>query len=43
MDVKDDPLAIVQEIRFDDSNKWYMHNPEYILENKTKSDHIIPD
>ena len=30
-----DPLGDVQEIKFDHTNKWYMHNPANVLENDT--------
>ena len=44
-------LGIVQEIKFDHSDKWYMHKPECISENETnkilsdfqiQKDHSIP-
>ena len=32
---KVDPLTIVQKIEIDHANRWYMHNPESVLENET--------
>ena len=28
---------VCKEIKFDHMNKWYMHNPQSVLENKTKT------
>ena len=45
-----DPLGIVQEIKLDHTNKWYMYNPAAVLENvmhkllwdfEIQTDHII--
>ena len=30
-----DPLGDVQKVKFDLTNKWYMHNPARVLENNT--------
>ena len=30
-----DPQKIVQKFKLDDTNKWYMYNPESLLENDT--------
>ena len=30
-----DLLGIIQEIKIDHTNKWYLHKPESILKNKT--------
>ena len=44
------PLKIMQEVKFGHTNKWYMHNTESVLENKTQrilsnfriqTDHLI--
>ena len=31
-----DPLGIVPKIKFEPTNKWYMHNLESVLENETQ-------
>ena len=45
-------LGIVKKFEFDDMNKWFMHNSEFILENETHKifknfdiqvDHLISD
>ena len=45
-----DPQGIVQEIKFDHMNKWYMHNPASVLKHEThkllwdfdiQTDHLI--
>ena len=32
-----DLLEVCKKFKFDHLNKWYMYNPEYILENKTQN------
>ena len=34
---KGDPLGIMQEIKFNHTNKWDMNNPESVLENEIVS------
>ena len=43
-------MKIVQELKFDHTNKWYMHNPKFVLENERhkilwnfeiQTDHLI--
>ena len=29
-------LKLIKNIKFDPTNKWYMHNPEFILKNGTE-------
>ena len=32
---EDNPVGIVQEVKFDLKNKWFMLNPEFVLDNET--------
>ena len=45
-----DPLGIVEKLTFDQTNKWYIHNTKFVLENEThkllwdfeiQTDHLI--
>ena len=45
-----DPLGMYKKLKFDHTNKWYMHNPEPVQENAThkvlwdfeiQTDHLI--